>query len=427
MTHAGAARYSVTQTGGWQRWVTPRETRRRAIHRWYVFPHSFTDDLVYALIEEWGLEGSDRILDPFVGAGTTLVAAKRRRVPAHGCDLSPLAVFATNVKIALYLLPRLMMAWQQLRQDLGRISNDQNVGCYPKLVRDALPDGRLEAFDGIMGRIQTLKCTRLERQFFRLALVSLIPRFSHAVASGGWLRWEKKGLGAERLPQVFAERVSLMLGDLAQDVQPPAHNWHATRADARRLPVPEETFSAVVTSPPYPNRHDYTRVFGVELMFAFLSWQQNRTLRYQTFHSHPEARPNRPEADGYTMPGNLGDYVGAIDDVRIRRMLKGYFIDMYLCLREVIRVCRPGARIAFVVGNAQYSGEPLMVDELTAELGETVGLQCTEVRVVRWRGNSAQQMGRFGRRASRESIVMFEKRANVAFRFPQIDASHVHQ
>ena len=91
-------------------------------------------------------------------------------------------------------------------------------------------------------------------------------------------------------------------------------------------------------------------------------------------------------------------------------MLRGYFLDMYLCLRELSRVCRDGANVAVVVGNARYSGSVIRVDEYTAELGERVGLVCREIRAVRWRGNSAQQMGRYGRVASRESVVLFNCR-----------------
>jgi hypothetical protein len=82
---------------------------------------------------------------------------------------------------------------------------------------------------------------------------------------------------------------------------------------------------------------------------------------------------------------------------------------MFLCLSEVKRVCRRGAKIAFVLGNAQYSGESILVDEITAEIGEQVGLSCEKIIAVRYRGNSAQQMEKFGRRPSRESIVIFTK------------------
>ena len=116
------------------------------------------------------------------------------------------------------------------------------------------------------------------------------------------------------------------------------------------MPTSDAEYSAVITSPPYPNRHDYTRIFGVELMFAFHDWEANRTLRYQTFHSHPEARPNRPSAEKYKPPEALEDSVRDLSDKRMKRMLNGYFLDMYLCLCEVARVCRKGARAAFVVG-----------------------------------------------------------------------------
>lgn len=90
-------------------------------------------------------------------------------------------------------------------------------------------------------------------------------------------------------------------------------------------------------------------------------------------------------------------------------MVEGYFLDMYLCLREVARVCKKGARIAFVVGNAQYNNVPVPVDELTAEIGAQVGLACEKLIAVRYRGNSAQQMGKYGRRPSRESVVVLKK------------------
>ena len=191
--------------------------------------------------------------------------------------------------------------------------------------------------------------------------------------------------------------------------------WIAREGDARALPEQEDRFSAVITSPPYPNRHDYTRVFGIELMFGFLNWEQTRALRYQSIHSHPEARPRRPDFNDYSPPNGLGSALSKMEaanlNAKILRMLRGYFIDMHLCLKECNRVVRPGGRIAFVVGNVQYCGCPLQVDELIAEIGAAIGLRTEAVVAVRFRGNSAQQMGRFGRRPSRESVVVFRKKA----------------
>ena len=392
--------------------MTPRAAREQPIHRWHLFPHSFTSHLVHALIDEWKLDKQDAVLDPFAGAGTTLVTAKARGVPASGHDLSPLAVLISNVKTANVARDRLKSTSLRLRDRLTGSPPVVTARNYPQLVRRALPNGRLEAFDLLAASIGDLDCSPSERDFFRLALISIIPRFSRAVANGGWLRWSDDDVAEGTVADAFHARVEMMLSDVSDGLSAGdgRGRWRTTLADARRLPDSDGTCTAVITSPPYPNRHDYTRVFGVELMFAFLDWEENRALRYQSFHSHPEARPARPPADEYVAPERLERSIDHLKDVRIPRMLRGYFLDMHLCLREIARVCARNAKVAFVLGNARYGGKAILVDEFTAELGERAGLSCQEIRTVRWRGNSAQQMGTYGRLASRESVVLFEKR-----------------
>ena len=402
--------HRITESETWRWWVTPRAAREKPVHRWYLFAHSFADDLVHALVDEWGLDGQDAILDPFAGAGTTLLAAKEKGVPASGYDLSPLAVLISNVKTANVSRNQLDSSWLALEGSLTRRPSTGTTRTYPALVRKALPGGRLEAFDAVATRIDELDCSAPGRDFFRLALVSIIPGFSRAVANGGWLRWSNENTGAGTVEDAFRTRVQMMLSDVRGAVATDDNRWTTGKADARMLPDSSDTYTAVITSPPYPNRHDYTRVFGVELMFAFLDWEENRALRYQSFHSHPEARPERPPAEEYVPPERLERSIDHLKDARIRHMLRGYFLDMYLSLREVARLCRRDAKIAFVLGNARYGGKAILVDEFTAELGERAGLACREIRAVRWRGNSAQQMGKYGRVASRESVVIFEKR-----------------
>ena len=410
--------YRTTNKPGWKHWVTPKAARETAIHRWYLFPHSFTRELVHALIDEWNLDSTDKILDPFAGAGTTLLAAKEKAVPSDGYDLSPLAVFASNTKTASFSRSRLEATWLALQGALMQGRSAPDLSGYPELVQKALPEGRLQELDAVSKSIDAIDCSSSERDFFRLALMSILPRLSHAVANGGWLRWINEGAAAENVRGFFKEQVEMMLADLpteeirADDCDPAPQSdeyWTTHVADARVMPATDAVYSAVITSPPYPNRHDYTRIFGVELMFRFHDWEANRALRYQMFHSNPEARPNRPSSGRYKPPKALKGCVSALTNRRLQRMLDGYFLDMYLCLCEIGRVCRKGARAAFVIGNAQYDGRPIFVDEFTAEIGEQAGLTCSEIRAVRWRGNSAQQMGKYGRTPTRESVVIFEK------------------
>src|SRR5207245_3526720 len=174
-----------------------------------------------------------------------------------------------------------------------------------------------------------------------------------------------------------------------------------------------QLFDGLITSPPYPNRHDYTRIFNVELLFSFLDKERIRKLRYQSFQSHVESRPQRNEGVAYMEPKVLKRTLAKLEvkrhDERIPPMLKGYFEDCYLNLVSSARLMKPGAPMAYVVGNARYSGVPIPVDEILAAMGQQVGQKVERILAVRYRGNSAQQMGKFGRDPSRESVVIFRK------------------
>lgn len=408
-------RFKLEEREAWRWWVTPRDLRDKPIHRWCVFPHSFTSELVHGLIDEWSLDENDRILDPFCGAGTTLLAAKEKGIPATGYDLSPFAVFSSRVKINDYSSQKLNEDWRELKDSIDPSKWNGASRPYSELIKKALPGHLLGAFDSIHNRIEDLNVKKTSRDFFKMALFSTLPKYSRAVATGGWLKWVNQKTTVKSLPQEYDRQVQRMIDDLDKSADRKTEGeWVAKISDARSLPDTKNTYTAAITSPPYPNRHDYTRVFGVELMFGFLDWDQTKNLRYQSFQSHPESHPKRPDHGDYAEPKNLSRTLNRLAsskvDKRMPGMIKGYFIDAHLSLREIKRVCKRGAKIAFVVGNAQYSGISVVVDELIAEIGENLGLECEKILVVRYRGNSAQQMSEYGRKPSRESVVVLKKK-----------------
>jgi tRNA G10 N-methylase Trm11 len=82
--------------------ATPQLLKKHPIHRWFFFPHSYSPELVKAILDRWRLPHGSHILDPFVGAGTTLLVAKERGYSATGFDLSPISLLTSNVKIHTY-------------------------------------------------------------------------------------------------------------------------------------------------------------------------------------------------------------------------------------------------------------------------------------------------------------------------------------
>src|SRR5207249_6138798 len=78
------------------------------IHGWYRFVLSYPPHLVRQYISAFGLTGSDLLLDPFCGTGTTLVEAKKLGLPSVGCDAHPFAALVSRVKTNWDLDPKLL-------------------------------------------------------------------------------------------------------------------------------------------------------------------------------------------------------------------------------------------------------------------------------------------------------------------------------
>jgi len=388
----------------WRQAVTPRHLFDAPVHRWYVFPHSYAPQVVEDLVAEWGLGKKQTLLDPFVGAGTTLVAARELGLKVVGFDLSPLAVFVSDVKANPPNRADVMRAWTSVR----RRSAPTPCGKVEDLAQRAFEPSALKALIGIRDAVNSSEAGSPQaRRFLMLVLLGVLPRFSRLVRKGGWLSEAEPELKPRHVFDAFEERFRSMLEEVPRSDR--RYSARVRLADARQLPMPASSVDGLVTSPPYVNRHDYTRVFGVELAFAFLDWERTRALRYQSIHSHPEAKPTRPRTD-YKAPRRLTDAVAAIaadvSDPRISKMLGGYFEDIYCCLIEMKRVLRRGGHAALVVGNVQYAGTEVSVDTLVADLSERAGLKVEEIRAARYRGNSAQQMRQFGRAPARESVVL---------------------
>ena len=78
---------STSDAGVPAAWLTPREARSEPVHRWFVFPHSYSPALVQHLFEKLGVAEGGTVLDPFCGAGTTLLEASRQGLRPIGVDL----------------------------------------------------------------------------------------------------------------------------------------------------------------------------------------------------------------------------------------------------------------------------------------------------------------------------------------------------
>lgn len=405
--------YPLEERLRYRKYVTPELTRQTPIYDWYSFPHSFSKELVHELLDEFEADQNSVILDPFVGAGTTLLACRERGIPAFGIDQLPFAVFTSNVKVRSYDAAKLREALDGFAPTL---SSERPFGSVPT-VDKAFSDEVRRSVAGIYGWTQSL----LDRQadFFLLALSYILESISQTAKSGGWLRYVEKEVDPDSVDESFKARAQKMIEDVeAADLPDDSSRWYAVPGDARRISQSSKVVQGVISSPPYLNRHDYTRIFALEMALHFVETNRDLiSIRHKAFRSHVEAKAeDKVKSSQYRATEELSHLTkkieascGKHDKRRVPSMIRGYFEDMYLTLDALHQQVSPGAKIAFVLGNVRYAGVMVPVDEIVAEIGEQVGLEVMKIIVARYTGNSAQQMAEYGRKPARESIIIWRK------------------
>ncbi len=99
----GALRASLARYAGDEvdLWSSPNRDRRDGFHSLFQYPAMMVpivqQHLIRAIVE--AQPGIASMVDPFVGAGTTLVAAMRCGLDCYGQDINPFAVLLSQVKV----------------------------------------------------------------------------------------------------------------------------------------------------------------------------------------------------------------------------------------------------------------------------------------------------------------------------------------
>lgn len=91
-------------------------------------------------------------------------------------------------------------------------------------------------------------------------------------------------------------------------------------------------------------------------------------------------------------------------------MVEGYFTELAFIYAELYRICKKGAMVAFVNDNVRYGGEVIPVDYLSTSFAEQFGFTPVKVYCLKQqKGNSSQQMKKYGRVALRKSVTIWRK------------------
>ena len=393
--------------------VTYVPNKKAPIYNWFKFKEGFSRELVQMILREGSIPKGSLVYDPFAGCGTTLLACKELGYRAIGVDILPVAVFVTKCKLRDYRnISRMNRAVDKLLSTTVK----RPVSGFPEvpIVRKAFSPKTKSDIQFFKETI--LKFPQPEQSFLMLSLLSVLEEVSFTSKDGQFLRLVKKKV--PELKDVLRVRLTAMLSNIAdQHDRFPSGNGDVDiiEGDARSMDLPK-TFkgkvSAVITSPPYLNRYDYSRTYALELLTLFVnSSEELRDVRHSLLRSHIESREHAGKEIALAALDEILENLRShsLNNERIPIMVKAYFEDMNQVFEAMSRQLKRDARVALVVANARFEGEMVPVDLMLSELAGRHGLKTEKIWVTRYKGNSSQQMARFGREPVRESIVFWRK------------------
>jgi DNA modification methylase len=429
--------------------VSFQASKTRAVYRWYKYKEAFSASLVEYLFHQYHVT-SGKILEPFAGSGTALFVASENGIDADGVELLPIGqqVIATRKLLDteftaddLAALKRwaTMRPWQDTAVTYTLPELRITRGAYPETTRE-----------GIEKYISTLpQENKRVQDVLRFAMLCVLEPISYTRKDGQYLRWDyrsKRRQGARpfdkgSIPgfdQAICEKLKEIINDLTTE-QPqldlfttPAISGKIQLYDGSCLDLmptlPEGQYDAVITSPPYCNRYDYTRTYALELALLGIDEPDLINLRQQMLSCTVENRAKDlisinpawasavAAADQQKLLQAILAYLdnqksqGALNNTGIPRMVRGYFYEMACIIAECERVLKPGTPLFMVNDNVRYAGASISVDMILSSIAEQLGFKVENILVLpNGKGNSSQQMGEHGREALRKCVYVWRK------------------
>ncbi|MBM3215403.1 site-specific DNA-methyltransferase [Candidatus Poribacteria bacterium] len=428
--------------------VSFQANKSRPAYRWYKFKEAFSASLVEYFLHRFGIQRG-RILDPFAGSGTALFAASAAGIDADGVELLPIGQQIIRARQIIRAgLPKedLDTLRQWSRSRVWESHGTRAVVPELRVTKGAYPDETKDSIERYLAACQDVSLS--VRTILRFALFCVLEEVSFTRKDGQYLRWDYRS-GRRQGKKMFdkgaiadfGSAVQSKLTEILLDAVATEEDELVSFADLNGairlfegsclqvLPgLDDLAYDAIITSPPYCNRYDYTRTYALELALLGVDDRGLGELRQQMLSCTVENRAKdlRGMNPQWALALNASDRQpllqailafleaqkadGFLNNSGIPRMVRGYFYEMACVIAECSRVMKGNAPLLMVNDNVRYAGVSIPVDAILSHIAEQVGFRVESILVLpNGKGNSSQQMGEHGREVLRKCVYVWRK------------------
>ena len=412
--------------------------------RWMKYKEGFSQSLVESVLDEFR---PTAVLDPFAGIGTAPLVAAGRGMRATGVEIMPVGALVGK-GIAQAANGLLQEKFEKSGKELLDALKSQEDSPreyefrHVRITESAFPEETEKSIAKARHFIANIS-DPVTRSLLDLACMTILEEVSYTRKDGQYLRWDYRS-GRTLRSKVdkgailsFDRALGSRMYEMLQDIEPLKHNYGGgypeliTGSSLELLRnMPCANFDMALTSPPYANRYDYTRTYALEL--AWLGYEQDDflELRQSMLSATVENRSKREWLKN--IYGNdseilnnafrmydeqeavhealtiLRDHKGELGNRHVIRLIEGYFLEMAVIVAELGRIMSPSGVAIIVNDNVQYHGEEIPVDMILSDFAEQSGFRCEKIWTLpRGKGNSSQQMRRFGRKEMRKCVYQW--------------------
>lgn len=447
--------------------VSFQRNKNNVVHRWLKYKEGFSAELVNELLGEMNLTADSIILDPFLGSGTTALVCQLKKIKSIGYDILPISKLAIEVKSGIFSydindIERLISKFRLLEVPEDYVGHMN----YLTITHGAYPEETDRFLAYITYWIENSDFPHNIKCLFKLSVLNSLEEVSYTTKSGQYLSWDyraprtieinqiRQSKGLKELPirkardvirspkPVILKELEKILYDIKDMQNKPIERYgnyiefHQNSALYELPKLADDSISGVITSPPYCNRYDYTRTYALELAYLGMTDPELKELRQSLLSCTVENRSKESDLKKYYKKIskenrynqimniikndpvfcevinslNVRQKNGELNNSGVVRMVEGYFTELCFIFAELYRVCKKGAMVAVVNDNVRYGGEVIPVDFISMGLAEKCGFKTKKIYVLKQqKGNSSQQMAKYGMVPLRKSITIWYK------------------